>query len=98
MTDPLLFVDRHVQIGARDAHIGVPGRVPDLSQRPSAGQGVAYKRVAPVVNRQRLEPRSAQDPAGRAEPLPQRVARERFDDATRNQRRQERLVVLGAGA
>jgi hypothetical protein len=51
-----------------------------------------------MMDGQRLQASGAEHPARRAEALPQRVARERFDDATRNQRRQERLVVLGAGA
>ena len=36
-----LIVHRHVQIAARDAHVGVASGVADLGQRSSAGQGMA---------------------------------------------------------
>jgi hypothetical protein len=57
---------------------------------------MADKRVATVVNRERLEPSGAQDLARRAEALAKRVARERLDDPTGDQRGKERLVGAGA--
>ncbi len=39
-----------VQVQRRDADVAVPGRVPNLGQRASAGQGVADERVTPVVD------------------------------------------------
>ena len=59
---------------------------------------MADKRVSAVVDRQRLEPSGAKDPTRCPKPLTQRVARERLDDATGNQRREKRLVALGADA
>ena len=88
-----------MQIAARNADICVPRGIANLGEGSTTSQGVTDKRVPAVVDGQRPEPsRRAKDPAGSAESLAESVTGERFDGATRDQRRQERLVVLGAGA
>ena len=44
------IVHRHMQIAASDADVAVPCSIPDFGQRSPAGQRVADKRVAPVVD------------------------------------------------
>ena len=96
--DRRLVIHRDMEIAARDAHVGVASGVPDLGRRPTTGQGMADKRVATVVDGQSVVSGGAEDRARRSESLAKRVAGERLDGATRNQRSQERLVVFGAGA
>jgi hypothetical protein len=75
--------------------VKVPWGVANFSQRSSAGQGVAGKRVSAGMNRQRLEPRGAVHLARAADPLSQRVARERLHPAAWDQRGEEGLVGAG---
>jgi hypothetical protein len=86
-----------MQIAARDAHICVARRASNLRERLAASQRVADKRVAAVMDGQCFQAGGAERLARRAEPLARRAARERFHGAAGNQRRQERLVVFGAG-
>ena len=57
----------HVQVAARDTGVGVSSRVSNFGQRRTAGQGVANKRVATVVNCQRIKPGGAKNFARRAD-------------------------------
>jgi hypothetical protein len=66
---PRFVIHCHMQIAARDANIGVACGITHFSQRSPAGQGMAYERVATVVDRQRFEPSGAEHLAGGAEPL-----------------------------
>jgi hypothetical protein len=49
--DRCLIVNGDVQIAACDAHIRMSSGISDLGQRSSAGQGMADKRVAAVMDR-----------------------------------------------
>ena len=69
------IVDRDVQVGRGDAHVGVTRGVADLGQGSTAGQGMADERVPAVMNGDGLPPGDAQHPASRLEPPPQRVPR-----------------------
>jgi len=51
-----LILNSHMQVRRRDRHIRVPRRVPHLGQRPLSRQRMAYERVPPMVNGQRLQP------------------------------------------
>jgi hypothetical protein len=68
-------VQRHIQIAAGDAGVAMRSSVSNLSQRPSADQRVADKRVAPVVDGQSLEPDGTEHLARCAKPLPERGGR-----------------------
>lgn len=54
------------QIAARDADVGVAGRISDLGQRSAAGQCMANERVQAVTDRQRLDASGAENAARRA--------------------------------
>jgi hypothetical protein len=68
------IIHRHMQIPRRDAHVGMPRGVANFGQRAAAGQGVADERVAAVVDGERAEAVGAEDFAGGAESLAERVA------------------------
>jgi hypothetical protein len=59
--DPIVIVNRHMQVDACDGDVRVPGSHPDLSKRASTGECVAYKSVPPVMNGQRPQAGQAQD-------------------------------------
>lgn len=68
----ILIIHGNVQVRGRDADIGMSGRVPNLRERPAAGERMADERVAPV-NRQHFQAFRSQDPAGRPKSLAERV-------------------------
>lgn len=65
-----------MRINARDADVGMPGRIAHLGQRPAARQGVTGERMSAAVDRQSVmasfgacQPFLAENLAGRQEPL-----------------------------
>ena len=63
-----------MSVGQGDADVGEARSVADLGKCIATGQGVADEHVAAVVDRERLQPLSAQHLAGGAEPLAEGVA------------------------
>lgn len=51
-----VVLHRHMQVSASHRHIRMPRRIAHLGQCPPAGQRMADKRVAPMVNGQTLQP------------------------------------------
>ena len=72
-----IIIHRNVQVCRRDTDIGMPGRVAGFSKTFPACQCVRYERMPPVVNGQRLKPFSTEAFARSAEPLSERVTRQR---------------------
>jgi len=85
-----------MQISRRDRHVRVPRRVSRLSQRPPAGQSMRYKSMPPVMDRQSLQPLTAEYLARRAEPTAYRVPRQARSWASVPERADEEPVSRGA--
>src|SRR5205823_4094734 len=72
-----IILNRHMQIPARDAHIGVTRGIANFGKRPTTGQRVRDERVPAVMDRQRFEALSTKYLARSAIALAKRVARQR---------------------
>jgi hypothetical protein len=68
-------IDRDVQIPRSDRDIRVPGRIANLGQCATPGQGVADECMPAVVNGQRFEPLQPKHFACRPKPLAKSMAR-----------------------
>ena len=80
----LIFIDRDMQIGRRDADVAVADSFADLGQRAATGQGVADERVPAVVNRQGPQPFTAKRLACRPETLADRVPDKALSETARS--------------
>jgi hypothetical protein len=83
MTNSVVF-HSHVQVCRGDTDIRVANGVTNLGQGTPTCEGVADKRVSPVVDRQRFESLPSQHLAGSPEALPECVARERLTSPLRS--------------